>query len=274
MKKILGLDLGTNSIGWALIEQDFDQKAGKIIGMGSRIIPMDQTSIGDFEKGNPVSQTADRTNFRSIRRLRERFLLRRERLNRVLFQLGFLPRHYSEQIDFEQHLGKFKNHKEPKIAYRFDADTNKYEFIFKSSFDEMIEEFQYNHPELFLNNKKIPYDWTIYYLRKKALTSPISKEELSWLLFHFNQKRGYYQLRGEDENENTNKLIEFHALKVIDVQDSGDRKSKEEIWYNVILENGWVYRRTSRVPLDWVGKIKEFMVSTELNDDGSIKTDK
>ena len=26
MKKILGLDLGTNSIGWALIEQDFENK--------------------------------------------------------------------------------------------------------------------------------------------------------------------------------------------------------------------------------------------------------
>ena len=274
MKKILGLDLGTNSIGWALIEQDFEQKAGEIIGMGSRIIPMDQTSIGDFEKGNPVSQTADRTNFRGIRRLRERFLLRRERLNRVLFQLGFLPNHYSELIDYEQHFGKFLNHKEPKIAYRLDVDTNKYEFIFKSSFAEMITEFQHCQPKLFLNNKKIPYDWTIYYLRKKALTSPISKEELSWLLLHFNQKRGYYQLRGEDENENTNKLIEFHALKVIDVQDSGDRKNKEEIWYNVILENGWVYRRTSRVPLDWVGKIKEFIVTTELNDDGSFKVDK
>jgi CRISPR-associated endonuclease Csn1 len=36
MKKILGLDLGTNSIGWALI--DADEK--NILGMGSRIIPM------------------------------------------------------------------------------------------------------------------------------------------------------------------------------------------------------------------------------------------
>ncbi|OJV39335.1 MAG: hypothetical protein BGO29_07555 [Bacteroidales bacterium 36-12] len=37
MKKILGLDLGTNSIGWALVEQNFDEKQGKILGMGSRI---------------------------------------------------------------------------------------------------------------------------------------------------------------------------------------------------------------------------------------------
>jgi CRISPR-associated endonuclease Csn1 len=274
MKKILGLDLGTNSIGWALTEQDFNEKSGKILGMGSRIIPMDQTSIGDFEKGNPVSQTADRTNFRGIRRLRERFLLRRERLNRVLYKLGFLPKHYSSQIDFNRHFGQFIDHAEPKIAYQQNAETGKYEFIFKDSFDEMIEDFKKTQPQLFENNKKIPYDWTIYYLRKKALTYPISKAELAWLLLHFNQKRGYYQLRGEDEDENKNKLVEFHVLKVVEVIDSGDRKNKDEIWYNVVLENGWIYRRTSRTPLDWVGKPKEFIVTTELNDDGSIKTDK
>lgn len=33
MKTVLGLDLGTNSIGWALIEQQFDEKLGEINGM-------------------------------------------------------------------------------------------------------------------------------------------------------------------------------------------------------------------------------------------------
>ena len=254
MKKILGLDLGTNSIGWALIEQLFSDRSGRILGMGSRIIPMDQASLGDFEKGNPVSQTADRTGFRGIRRLRERFLLRRERLNRVLNKLGFLPDHYARQIDFNQHLGQFLDHTEPKIAYQLNSDTGNYEFIFQSSFNEMIEDFQKFQPQLFENNKKIPYDWTIYYLRKKALTYPIAKAELAWLLFHFNQKRGYYQLRGEEEEENKNKRVEFYELKVVDVLDSGDKKNKDEIWYNVILENGWIYRRTSRIPLDWIGK--------------------
>ncbi len=273
MKKILGLDLGTNSIGWALTEQNYSEKTGKILGMGSRIIPMDQASISDFEKGNSISQTSDRTNFRGIRRLRERFLLRRERLNRVLNILGFLPEHYSSQIDFDQHLGQFIEHSEPKIAYQLNAQ-GQFEFIFKNSFNEMIADFRLRQPQLFNNNQKIPYDWTIYYLRKKALTYPVEKAELAWILFHFNQKRGYYQLRGEDEDENKNKQVEFHALKVVDVLDSGDKKSKDEIWYNVVLENGWIYRRTSRTPLDWVGKTKEFIVTTELNDDGSVKTDK
>ena len=52
MKHILGLDLGSNSIGWALVQQDFENKQGKIMATGSRIIPMDQGILGDFEKGN------------------------------------------------------------------------------------------------------------------------------------------------------------------------------------------------------------------------------
>ena len=33
MKKILGLDLGTKSIGWALIEKDDVSSNGKILGI-------------------------------------------------------------------------------------------------------------------------------------------------------------------------------------------------------------------------------------------------
>ncbi len=31
MKTILGLDLGTNSIGWALIKQNFENKKEKLV---------------------------------------------------------------------------------------------------------------------------------------------------------------------------------------------------------------------------------------------------
>ncbi|MEQ9378032.1 MAG: HNH endonuclease domain-containing protein [Imperialibacter sp.] len=275
MKKILGLDLGTNSIGWALIEQDFADKRGQILGMGSRIIPMSQDILGDFDKGNSVSQTAARTSYRSIRRLRERHLLRRERLHRVLNILGFLPEHYASQIDFEKRLGQFLDETEPKLAY------SKTDFIFKRSFEEMLEDFKKNQPTLLKRkNKKgedakVPYDWTIYYLRKKALTYKIEKEELAWLLLGFNQKRGYYQLRGEEEEENPNKLVEFHSLKIVDVVPDNQANSKGDLWYSLHLENGWIYRRSSKIDLsDWKDKIRNFIVTTDLNDDGSIKTDK
>ena len=281
MKKILGLDLGTNSIGWALIEQDFGKKEGNIIGMGSRIIPMDQAQLGDFAKGNTISQTAERTRLRSVRRLKERSLLRRERLHRVLNILGFLPDHYVQAIDFEKRLGKFIDHTEPKIPYRRvqNSDQIKYEFIFKNSFNEMLDDFKTHQPGYLIGDngkpRLVPYDWTLYYLRKKALTRKVEKEELAWLIMNFNQKRGYYQLRGEEVEDTPNKLIEFHSLLVVDVIEDEIKSKKGDVWYSVVLENGWIYRRSSKNPIyDWNGKRKDFIVTTELNDDGTIKTDK
>lgn len=273
MKTILGLDLGTNSIGWALIQHDEKEHTGKIIDANSRIIPMNQAMMGDFDKGNKVSQTAERTRYRGVRRLIERGLLRRERLHRVMNLMKFLPAHYAAEIDFDLHPGQFINHSEPKINYYKD-DTGKYRFLFMTSFQEMMADFASPHPEMVAGGKKIPYDWTIYYLRKKALSRRIEKEELAWLLLNFNQKRGYYQLRGEDEEEeNTSKQVEFYSLKVVDVIDSGEKRGNNT-WYNIVLENGWIYRRQSRTPLDWIGQLKDFIVTTEIDEDGNIKKDK
>lgn len=108
---------------------------------------------------------------------------------------------------------------------------------------------------------------------KKALTEMISKEELAWILLNFNQKRGYYQLRGEEEDDDAGKSVEFYALKVLSVEATDEKKGRD-VWYNVHLENGWVYRRSSNVPLDWENQVKEFIVTTDLNPDGTPKLDK
>ncbi|WP_417370448.1 type II CRISPR RNA-guided endonuclease Cas9 [Gelidibacter japonicus] len=268
MKQILGLDLGTNSIGWALINQNFDNKEGNITGLGTRVIPMGQDVLGKFDAGVSISQTAERTHYRGVRRLYQRDNLRRDRLHRALNVLGFLPEHYANQIDFEKHLGQFKKDEEPKLNY-YKNSLGKHEFLFKESFDKMILDFKKKGQDI-----KIPYDWTIYYLRKRALSMPVTKQELAWILLNFNQKRGYYQLRGEEEEISKNKLEEFYALKVAEVQETEDSNTRG-IWYNVILENGWIYRRQSEEPLfDWKDKIKEFIVTTTLEKDGTVKKDK
>lgn len=273
MEKILGLDLGTNSIGWAVVNgDDGDNGQLQLINIeraGSRIIPMDAGILGDFDRGNSISQTKDRTGYRGARRLRERFLLRRERLHRILDIMGFLPKHYAEQLT---RYGKFANHSEPKLAW-YKNDEGNMQFLFKQAFNEMLNDFQENTPQLIEENKKIPYDWTIYYLRKKALTAPICKEELAWILLNFNQKRGYYQLRGEETEETPNKLEEYKVLKVIKVE-ATDEKKGNETWYNVYLEGDMIYRRSSKTFLDWEGKTKEFIITTQLDSNGQPKVDK
>ena len=275
MARILGLDLGTNSIGWAVAESG--DASSRLIGSGSRIIPMTQDVMGKFTGGGNIeTQTKARTTSRGARRLVERNKLRRERLLRVLNILGFLPPHFAKDINFDKSksgLGKIKDGSESKIAW-VKSEDGTYEFLFKESFEQMLSDFRVAHPSL-PPTAKIPYDWTLYFLRKKALTQPISSEELAWVLLSFNQKRGYYQLRGEEESDkNPCKLVEYHKLKVVDVKQDNEGKGKD-MWYSVYLENGWIYRRSSKTPLfDWAGKTREFIVTTDINEDGSIKTDK
>ena len=275
-KNILGLDLGTNSIGFAVIQTTNLEtiKDGKILISGSRIIPMDATTMGNFERGNTQSQTAERTRYRGIRRIIERRIQRRERLHRVLNILGYLPDYYAHDIDFEAHPGMIITNREPKLAWHKN-DNGVSEFRFIQSFNEMMMDFTKKQPELVTNGLKVPYDWTIYYLRKKALTEKISGEELAWVLLNFNQKRGYYQIRGEEDNmgEHPTKTVEYYSMKVVDVVATDNKKGKD-IWYDVHLENGWIYRRPSSQPLDWIGKTKDFIITTDINEDGTPKINK
>ena len=273
MKKILGLDLGTNSIGWAVIdtsknEEDKEQLNG-IDCDGVRIIPMDAAVLSDFDKGNSKSQTADRTKSRGIRRLYERGKLRRERLHRILALLGFLPVHYSKQLN---RYGKFIAAAEPKLPWRKDGE-GRWTFIFQESFDEMLDDFRRNQPELLSEGQKVPYDWTIYYLRKKALAQKISKEELAWILLNFNQKRGYYQLRDEEEQERPPKTRQyFDRQTVTGIVDTNQTYKGMKV-LSVVLENGTrgkVFRK--EIP-DWIGQKKDLIVKIDVDKDGNDKYD-
>ena len=272
-KHILGLDLGTNSIGWAVInasknEEDKEQLDG-INCDGVRIIPMDAAVLGDFDKGNSKSQTADRTQYRSMRRLYERGKLRRERLHRVLALLNFLPLHYSNQLD---RYGKFIAATEPKLPWHKDEQGH-WTFIFQESFDEMLADFYRNQPELLSKGQKVPYDWTIYYLRKKALRQKISKEELAWILLNFNQKRGYYQLRGEEEQERPSKTRQYFDRQTItDIIDTNQTYKGMKV-LSVILENGMKGKIFRKDVPDWIGQKKDIIIKIDLDKEGKDKYD-
>ena len=277
MKHILGLDLGTNSIGWAKISIDENNVVVPEIKLGSRIILMSQDVLGKFDSGVTESQTAVRTGYRGVRRLRERCLLRRERLFRVLHILNFLPEHFDKSIGWDKAhwktYGKFIDDTEPKMAW-YENEEGKKQFLFMDAFNEMLADFRHNNPELVGDGRLVPLDWTIFYLRNKALRQPISKQELAWIILNFNQKRGYYQLRGEEEENDNSKVEEYYELKVVDVEATNEKRG-DNVWYNLYLENGWIYRRQSKLPLDdWKGKVREFIVTTEYNPDGSMKLDK
>lgn len=91
MKKILGLDLGTASIGWALVnEAETSEERSSIIKLGVRVNPLTSDETRDFEKGKSITTNAERTLKRSMRRNLQRYKLRRGALIAILKENGFI----------------------------------------------------------------------------------------------------------------------------------------------------------------------------------------
>ncbi|GGK16601.1 CRISPR-associated endonuclease Cas9 [Yeosuana aromativorans] len=85
MKRILGLDLGTTSIGFAYIKEGENEKElSSIEKIGVRVNPLTTDEQTNFEKGKPLTTNADRTLKRGARRNLDRYKQRRENLIEVL----------------------------------------------------------------------------------------------------------------------------------------------------------------------------------------------
>ncbi|MBN2683431.1 MAG: hypothetical protein JXR58_13050 [Bacteroidales bacterium] len=271
MKKILGLDLGTNSIGWALVEIDHEKGIVKIIGLGSRILPMNAGEINDFEnKGTIKSSTSQRTDDRGVRRNKERFLLRRDRLHIVLNLLKTLPEHYRLDIDFERNskrCGQFKDYKEPKIQYKQNAINNKrYDFLFEDTYKEMLNELKIEYKKKNL----IPRDWTLYYLRKKALSKKISLEEFAWVLLSYNQKRGYEKIEVENKATKENEIVEELDLRVKDVSEQIDKKGEKYFKVELDCNDGLIYNEKSDQQMTFKDDLKEVKITSKIDEFGNV----
>ena len=101
MGKTLGLDLGTASIGWAII----DEQASNIIDAGVRVFPEGAEGIGTMAE---QSSNAVRREHRQARRQTYRRRLRRIKLLSVLINQGMCPLTHEE-------LRKWKNYKTGEV---------------------------------------------------------------------------------------------------------------------------------------------------------------
>ena len=165
MKTILGLDLGTNSIGWALV----DKENNKILGMGSRIIPMG-TDKQDYEKGLGITKNAERREKRTIRKMNKRYKLRRNKLLFILHELGMLP----EQFQFKNGI----------------PEPNKIQDLGLLPIKKGT-----------LQLASLAH----YTLRAKAISKKVEFKELGKIFYSFNQLRGY---SGGNNNDETKKKKE------------------------------------------------------------------
>ena len=175
MKKVLGLDLGTASIGWAFVHEAENKKEqSKIIKTGVRVIhygdnvvksdasgnvSASNEPIKDFEKGMSLSMNAGRTKARGMRRNLQRYKQRRDNLIQVL--------------------------KEHKII---NADTRLHEGVKNSTFETLQ-------------------------LRAKAATAPIELEEFARVLLMLNKKRGYKSNRKAKSEEDAGAIDSMGVAK-------------------------------------------------------------
>ena len=175
MSKILGLDLGTNSIGWAVVNATFDEdnkikSYNGIDDAGVRIFPegVVAKTIGTGDKEQ--SKNATRTEKRQIRRHFYRKRLRKIKLLQILIDQGMCP------LDFEE-LNKWKNKTTGTLCK---------ERVFPTS-DEFVNWIRLN-----------PYE-----LRAKALKEELTLHELGRVFYHMIQRRGFLSSRKGNDDPKT-----------------------------------------------------------------------
>lgn len=245
MKKILGLDIGTNSIGAALININEFGKDGNIEWMGSRILPLDGDSMSKFENGGQLeTKAANRRLLRGSRRLKQRYKLRRSRLIKVFKILGWVSPDFPD------------NFKDAGKQEDFSFNINQYLPISEASKKEAHEAF---------GTDQISEDWLVYFLRKKALEQEITLAELARIVYMLNQRRGFKSSRKEIkiEEENTEekwpkneKWIEI--LPVTSVTEISKEKGKT--LYKVTAGN-YTGEITRTNKPDWEGKEMELEIT-------------
>jgi len=99
VKKILGLDLGSNSIGWALMNET-DGRVNQIIDLGSRIFNK------AVEEKVPTPKNQKRRDMRLGRRVLQRRARRKQRMANYLISLDLLPQELSNNFGQEKLLNE------------------------------------------------------------------------------------------------------------------------------------------------------------------------
>lgn len=116
----LGLDMGTNSIGWSIIEEHKGEPKN-FIDCGSRIF------IRSIEDKTPTPKNQNRREKRLLRRVIERRHRRKMRLRNYLISKGFLPKVLKDEPNPEAELNKLGNPYEIR-AKALDEELAPHEF--------------------------------------------------------------------------------------------------------------------------------------------------
>ena len=167
MERILGIDTGTNSLGWAIVDKD--DNTYHLVAKGTCIF-----SEGvKIEKGIESSKAAERTNHRSVRKHYWRRKIRKIRLLTILSQNSLCPPIKKDDLR-QWRLKK----------------------VYPS--DDAFLEWQRTEDKANVNPYKFRY---ICLTQKLDLTDLTQRYILGRALYHINQRRGFLSNRKETTKE-------------------------------------------------------------------------
>lgn len=166
MKRILGIDTGTNSLGWAVIDRDEDG-ACRLIKKGSYIF---QEGV---KEGDGSSKSAERSGYRRLRRQYFRRRLRKIEVLKVLIDLGWCPYLSAEAL----HLWHTKK------QYPMDED-----FMAWQRTDEKYDKNPYAYRHICLHDEL-------------DLDSEAGRYILGRAIYHLAQRRGFLSNRLEQNDK-------------------------------------------------------------------------
>ena len=212
-KRILGIDTGTNSLGWAVVDK---QENGKysLVSKGSLIF---QEGV-KVEKGIESSKAADRTAHRALRKQYFRRRLRKIEVLKVLIEFGWCP-YLSPEALHQWHVKKEYPMDEAFISWQRTNDN----------FDENPYYYRHRclHEQLNLNEKSDSYI-------------------LGRAMYHLAQRRGFLSNRLEQgDDDETGKVKEGISLLSRSMADAGC-EYLGDFFYKLYKEKGNTERIRTR----------------------------
>jgi CRISPR-associated endonuclease Csn1 len=191
MKYILGLDIGTNSIGWALLQAEEQGKRLLPIGIertGVRIFQAGCDPKSNIEKGMTISSAEGRREARMLRRGIFRDSQRLRRAFRLLQEAGLLPGDPNRPSERD------------RIIKKLDADLReKWEQkLLAEGMDAALVKVAVHH--------NLPY-----FLRARGLDEKLEPHEIGRAFYQLSQRRGFQSSRKnlkvkENEEKDQNQI--------------------------------------------------------------------
>ncbi|WP_233898309.1 type II CRISPR RNA-guided endonuclease Cas9 [Tenacibaculum piscium] len=187
MSKILGLDLGTNSLGWAIVDNNNEDNK-ETFELKDKGVVIFSEGV-KLEKGNEISKAAERTAFRGTRRLKFRRKLRKYETLLILSKNGMCPLSVEEVIAWKK--SGFKK-------YPLNED-----FLNWLKTDD--------------DKKKHPY-----FFRDKASKEKLNKLDLGRAFYHLAQRRGFLSNRLDQSDKGA---IEKHQPRISEILEENKTKT-------------------------------------------------